>query len=177
MARSSACYLLLVSVRVTMLLAIFVSFSEYCSKVEPLFVPTPVRFSNYLPRESTISYVSAVAWSAVPKFTAFLDALDVSDVEAMLSNGFPCSPRISASRLFCNVDLLVGGFREVPLAGGGGELVPLLRFFCLIVQHQHCAVGNVYKDVVADGKGGAFRLSLCLLQHVNILRDTFSRVV
>ena len=77
----------------------------------------------------------------------------------------------------CDVDLLLGGFPEVPLAGGGGDLVPLLGFFRVIVQRQHRTVGNGNKDFITNGKGGVFLLRLRLLQHVNILRDSFGRVV
>ena len=46
-----------------------------------------------------------------------------------------------------NVDLLVSGFPEVLIAGGGGKLVPSLCFVRIIVQRQHSAVVNGDKDV------------------------------
>ena len=68
-----------------------------------------------------------------------------------------------------DVDLLVRGFPDFPLVGGGGKLVPSLGFSRVIIRRHHCAVGNGNRDVVADGQGSAFRLRLRLLKNDDIL--------
>ena len=106
-----------------MLIASFMKFSEYCSNVEPPFVTAPVRFSKYPPRYSTIFSESAVAGLEVLNFTAFLAALYLSAAEEMPPKKNLLPPNVGLEPVG-DVDLLVRGFPEVPLAGGGGELVP-----------------------------------------------------
>ena len=111
-----------------MLLASFMKLSEYCSKVEPLFVIAPESFSKYPPRESTISFVRAVTWSTVPKFTAFLAALDVSAAEAMHPKRFYLLPPNAGFAPVGNIYLLVRGLQRSHLQEAGASL-----FKCLVL--------------------------------------------